>query len=152
MVILGMAFFLNMVAINLFPPITGELIVIGYILLGFGGLLFVLSVVTLRRQGTGNVIDNGIYGIVRHPMYLGGMLMFFSHVFFCQNWMVLISTIAAIICCYLLIHSADQRNIEKFGDEYKYYMQKVPRMNLLLGTLQMAQRRKRFKAGHNIKR
>lgn len=150
--ILGIAFFLNLITINRFPPTIKELVVIGYMLLGFGALLFAWSVLTLRREGTSNVVDNGIYGIVRHPMYLGGMLMFCSHVFFCQNWIVVISTAIAIVCCYLLIHLADQRNIEKFGGSYKRYMQKVPRMNLLLGIIQMKQHGKKSKTNREIKK
>jgi len=76
-------------------------------------------------------------------MYLGAMVMFFSHIFLGQNWIVTISTIVGIICCYLIIQLGDQRNIEKFGDDYKLYMQKVPRMNLLIGIIRLVRRRDR---------
>ena len=142
MVILGITFFLNIIMMNLFPPTIEELVVAGYTILGIGALFFILSVYTLRRKGTSNVVDSGIYSIVRHPMYLGGMVMFFSHIFLGQNWIVAISTIVGIVCCYLIILSADQRNIEKFGDDYKLYMQKVPRANFLLGIIWLLGRRK----------
>ena len=146
MVILGIAFFLNIIVMNLFPSTIEELVLVGYIILGIGALFFVLSVFTLRRKGTSNVVDSGIYGVVRHPMYLGGIVMFFSHILLGQNWIVAISTIVAIACCYLIILSEDQRNIEKFGDEYIVYMQSVPRMNLLLGIVKSLMRRRR--GGH----
>jgi protein-S-isoprenylcysteine O-methyltransferase Ste14 len=60
-----------------------------------------------------------------------------------QNWIVAISTIVGIACCYLIILSEDQRNIEKFGDAYKRYTRKVPRMNLLLGIIRLLRCRKR---------
>jgi len=142
MVILGITFFLNIIMMNLFPPTIEELVVAGYIILGIGALFFILSVYTLRRKSTSNVIDSGIYSIVRHPMYLGAMVMFFSHIFLGQNWIVAISTIVGIVCCYLIILSADQRNIEKFGDDYKLYIQKVPRANFLLGIIRLLGRRK----------
>jgi len=142
MSILGITFFLNIIVINLFPPTIGELVVVGYTILGIGALFFILSVFTLRRKGTSNLVYSGVYGIVRHPMYLGGMVMFFSHIFLGQNWMVAISTILGIVCCYLIIRSADQRNIEKFGDAYKRYMQKVPGINFLAGVIRLARRRK----------
>jgi len=85
MVILGITFFLNLIMMNLFPPTIKELVVAGYTILGIGALFFILSVFTLRRKGTSNVVDSGIYGIVRHPMYLGAMVMFFSHIFLGQN-------------------------------------------------------------------
>ncbi len=142
MVILGIAFFLNIIVMNLFPPTIEELVPVGYIILGVGVLLFVLSLFTLRRKGTNNVVSSGIYRVVRHPMYLGGIVMFFSHIFLGQNWIVAIGTIVGIACCYLIILLEDQRNIEKFGDGYRLYMQSVPRINLLMGIIRQVQRRK----------
>lgn len=143
MVILGITFFLNIIVMNLYPSIVKELIVVGWVILGIGALFVVFSIVTLRRKGISKIIDSGVYSIVRHPMYVGGMVMFFSHIFFGQNLIVVISTIIAIVCCYLIILSGDQRNIEKFGDDYKRYMQKVPRMNVLLGIIRLLRRRNR---------
>ena len=143
MIILGIAFFLNIVAINLFPPTIKELVDVGWIIFGVGAFFYILSVFTLRRKGVSNIVDSGVYGVVRHPMYLGAMLMFFSHIFLGQNWIVAIGTIVAIACCYLIILSGDQRNIEKFGDDYRHYVEKVPRTNLLLGIIRLLQRRKR---------
>jgi protein-S-isoprenylcysteine O-methyltransferase Ste14 len=141
MIILGITFFVNIIAINLSVPIIEELAVVGWIIFGVGALFYVLSVFTLHRKGVSNIVDSGIYGIVRHPMYLGAMLMFFSHVFLGQNWIVAIGTIVAIACCYLIILSGDQQNIEKFGDDYKRYMEKIPRMNFVAGVIRLLRRR-----------
>lgn len=51
MVILGITFFLNIIAMNIFPPIIKGLIIIGWVILGIGALFVVLSIVTLRRNG-----------------------------------------------------------------------------------------------------
>ena len=143
MIILGVTFFLNIIAIYLFPSIIEELVAVGYTILGIGAVFYVLSVLTLRRKGVSRIVDSGIYGIVRHPLYLGAMTMFFSHIFLGQNLIVVIGTIVALVCCYLIILSGDERNIEKFGDDYKRYMQKVPRINFVLGVIQLLERRKR---------
>jgi protein-S-isoprenylcysteine O-methyltransferase Ste14 len=143
MILLGIAFFLNIVAINLFPPTIKELVDVGWIIFGVGAFFYILSVFTLRRKGVSNIVDSGVYGIVRHPMYLGAMLMFFSHIFLGQDWIVAIGTILAIACCYLIILSGDQRNIEKFGDDYRHYMEKVPRMNFLVGIIRLLRRREK---------
>ena len=137
MIILGIAFFTDIVAINMFPPTIGELAVIGWMVFGIGALFYIMSVLTLRRKGVDKIIDTGIYSIVRHPMYLGAMMMFFSHVLLGQNLIATIGSAVAIVCCYMIILSGDQRNIEKFGDDYKWYMQKVPRINLLLGIIRL---------------
>jgi len=143
MIILGMAFFTDIVAINMFPPTIGELVAMGWAVFGIGALLYIMSVLTLRRKGVDKIIDTGIYGIVRHPMYLGAMMMFFSHVLLGQNWLAAIGSAVAIVCCYMIILSGDQRNIAKFGDDYRRYMQKVPRMNFLLGIIGLLRRRQK---------
>jgi len=142
MVILGIAFFLNIIAINLLPANIEELVVVGYCIFGIGAVLYILSVLTLRKKGVGNVVESGIYGIVRHPMYVGAMIMFFSHIFLGQNWIAAIGTIVALVCCYLIILSDEEQSSEKYGDDYKRYMQKVPRMNFVVGIIRLLRRRK----------
>ena len=138
----GNRFFLDIIA-SLFLPTIEELVVVGLIILGIGALFFALSIFTLRRKGVSSVVDSEIYGIVRHPMYLGAMIMFFSHIFLGQNWIVTLSATIGIIFCYLIILSADQRNTGKFGDAYKRYMEKVPRINFVVGVIRPLRRRKR---------
>jgi len=142
MIIMGISFFMNIFCINFFlPPAIRELVAVGWVIFALGALFFVLSVITLRIRGVSKLVDSGVYGIVRHPMYLGAMMMFLSHIFLGQNWIVVIGGVVAIVCCYLIILSGDERNIEKFGDDYKRYMQRVPRMNLLLGVFRFFRRK-----------
>lgn len=133
MVITGISFFLNIVLLILIPPTIKALVNTGYVILGIGAIFIVLSVLGLIRKGSGDVIDYGIYGVVRHPMYLGAILMFFSHILFGQSWMVIVSSIVGMVCCYLIMLTGEQKNIDKFGDDYIQYMQNVPRLNFLLG-------------------
>jgi len=135
MVILGITLILNIIICNIVPPVIKELVVLGYVIFGIGVLFYVLSLSSLIRKGTRNIIDSGIYGIVRHPMYLGGMIMFFSHIFIGQNWIVVISTVVAIICCYLIIQSEEKKNLEKLDNEYEDYKKKVPKLNFLLDII-----------------
>lgn len=141
MIVLGIAFFLNIIAINLFPANIEEMVLVGWIVFGVGAFLYGLSILALRKKGVGNIVDSGVYGVVRHPMYLGAMIMFLSHVFLGQNWIVAIGTIVAIVCCYLISLSDEEQNLEKFGDDYKRYMQKVPRMNFVVGVIRLLRRR-----------
>lgn len=135
MSIITIIFFLNI----LFPvfiqitPVWEELVWIGWGLLSLGLIFVVLSIVTLRRKGTSGVINTGIYGVLRHPMYGGGMLLFLSHPFFIQHWMIVASSLIASLCLYVIIRLGDQRNCKKFGDEYVRYMQQVPQLNFFRG-------------------
>jgi len=123
MIISGISFFMNIFGIKFFPPVIGEFVAVGWIIFVFGALFFILSVITLRIRGVSKLVDSGVYRIVRHPMYLGAIMMFLSHIFLGQNWIVVIGGFVAIVCCYLIILSSDERNIEKFSDDYKRYMQ-----------------------------
>jgi len=91
---------------------------------------------------TSVLVDSGIYSIVRHPLYLGWLLMYVANIFWSQHWLTMIIGIIGIVCVYLISIQEDQRLIEKFGDGYKRYMQSVPRMNLLLGVIRLRRRKR----------
>jgi protein-S-isoprenylcysteine O-methyltransferase Ste14 len=59
-----------------------------------------------------------------------------------QHWAVIIIGITLSVLFYRDAIKEENGLIVKFGDDYKSYMQRVPRMNLLLGTARMLQRRK----------
>jgi protein-S-isoprenylcysteine O-methyltransferase Ste14 len=52
-----------------------------------------------------------------------------------QNWLVACLGIAVIPLLYVDIMQADRHEIEKFGDDYRRYMEKVPRTNFLWGIV-----------------
>jgi protein-S-isoprenylcysteine O-methyltransferase Ste14 len=109
MTILGITFFTNIFGINFFfPPLVSALAAVGWILCGFGAVFFARSVITLRVKGVNKIVDSGVFGVVRHPMYLGAMMMFLFHIFLGQHWMVVIGGVVAIGCCYLIIQSGDE--------------------------------------------
>ena len=139
MSVVGVVFAVNVlllsgVAIEITPAI-GVLVILGWLMLVVGGLLVILSFVTLRRCGVDILINFGVYKVVRHPMYVGGMMMFVSHVLFAQTMVIGFTTLIGLCCCYLLVRSEDLRLIEKFGLEYEKYVLKVPGVNLLLGVV-----------------
>ena len=115
-------------------PALDVLVILGWIVLVAGALLVILSFVTLWRRGRDSLISFGVYKIVRHPMYVGGMMMFVSHVLFGQSIVIGFSTLIGLCCCYLLVRSEELRLIDKFGLEYEKYMLKVPGVNLFLGV------------------
>jgi protein-S-isoprenylcysteine O-methyltransferase Ste14 len=92
---------------------------------------------------TRTVVAAGIYGVVRHPMYLSFLLMSLALVLLSQHW--LNATLGAIVIGLLYndMHREEKSNLEKFGDDYQRYMDKVPRMNFIAGAIRLAQRRRR---------
>jgi protein-S-isoprenylcysteine O-methyltransferase Ste14 len=114
---------------------------LAWILFGLGIFLVVLSTSTLIRHREEGLLERGIYGIVRHPMYLGAMVLFLSWIFFLPHWVILLISCVNIVIVYWGILQGERQNIEKFGSAYRRYMEDVPRMNLLAGLLRSVQRR-----------
>ena len=97
----------------------------------------VLSTVTLLRNHGAGLIERGVYGIVRHPMYLGAILLFFSGIFFIPHWIIALVVLVNAVVVYGFILEGDRQNIARFGENYKCYMEEVPRINLLKGLLRV---------------
>jgi protein-S-isoprenylcysteine O-methyltransferase Ste14 len=87
------------------------------------------------------IVYSGIYVIVRHPLYLGWLLMYIAVMLFSQHLLIVIMGILGVLCMYLISRQEDQRLIEKFGDTYKKYLESVPAMNVLAGIIRLLKRR-----------
>lgn len=107
----------------------------------------------LRRRGgvpkgvsyvhTTQLVDSGLYAVVRHPqMGTAGLLLSLGLMLFTQHWVSLALGLPAMVLLYLDLFLADQRLIEKFGDAYLDYMQRVPRVNFVAGLIRLARARK----------
>ncbi len=81
-------------------PLLQWLIFAGWGILIMGLMLIVLAMATLRSKGrpgkgesftqTTVIVDSGIYAIVRHPLYLGWLLMYVAVILFSQHWLVVL--------------------------------------------------------------
>ncbi len=135
------------------PAGIEELRYAGWIILAVGLVLIFLPKFVFRSKGkvkkekdwteTSVLVDTGIYSVIRHPLYLGWLLMYLAIIFWSQHWLTIIIGIIGMICVYSISRQEDQRLVEKFGDDYKDYMQKVPRMNFFSWIIQPVRRRKR---------
>ncbi len=122
---------------------------------GLAGLvLFILGSYELQKMGksaegksfllTTVLVDGGIYAVIRHPEYLGSMLLVFGSILISQNWFMLVLGFLLLLWFFVyVLPEEDKHLIEKFGDDYKHYMQKVPRVNLLLGVIRLLQKKSR---------
>jgi len=119
---------------------------VGAGLYAFSGLVFgVLPIFEFRKKGgvgkgksyihTTKLVDTGIYSIVRHPQYVTFMLWAIAGMLLFQHWTIVLLGIPIFPLTYIDLVRADRDAIEKFGDDYKAYMKKVPRANFLLGII-----------------
>ena len=112
---------------------------LAWLLFVFGLVLIVLSAATLIINREEGLIDWGIFGVVRHPMYLGAILLFLSWIFFLPHWIIVVISSVNTAIVYLFILQGEGKNITKFGDTYSRYMETVPRINLLAGLIRRLQ-------------
>ena len=121
------------------------LVYAGWILLGFSVVIIWLAGGEFRKRGgapkgesivhTTVLVDSGVYAVVRHPQYLGFMLFVFALVLMSQHWLSIISGLLGSALFYKDIMKEEQMSAEKLGEDYKRYMERVPRMNILVGIL-----------------
>ena len=124
--------------------------------LGAFGLIyasFFLQSSVFRRQ-RGEFTTRGIYHVVRHPLYLSGivlnlgiMLMGVStygfgniqHLIRADYYLIFHG--AGIVFFWLAARIEDHYNVVKFGEAYRQYVVEVPRLNPVKGWRQLKARK-----------
>ena len=86
------------------------------------------------------LVDESIYGIVRHPQYLAVILLNLALLLISQHWLSAVLGIPAMVLMYFEIQKADRHEIEKFGEAYQRYMSNVPQINFILGIIRQVRR------------
>jgi len=128
---------------------VSQIEILAYIGVGlyvFSGLVFGwLPVIEFRKKGgvrkgksyihTTQLVDTGIYSIVRHPQYVTFILWAIAGMFLFQHWIIILLGIPIVPLTYIDMIRADNDAIKKLGEDYKAYRKKVPRANFLLGII-----------------
>ena len=124
---------------------------VGWICLWISGIFGMLPVITFRRKGgvpdgesytqTTILVDSGIYAIVRHPQNgTAWLLINLGVMLIACHWTSLLLGSISMILVYADTFKADQYCIKKFGDQYRRYIERVPRVNFLAGILRRMRR------------
>jgi len=118
---------------------TPELIIFSWVFFFAGSILILLSVKMLKKQRSVILLNSGVYSIIRHPLYLGIIYLYIWIIFGVQNLIITILSIAGIACLYWQMVIEDNYCIKKYGQDYRRYMNSVPRINLLQGIIRLVQ-------------
>jgi protein-S-isoprenylcysteine O-methyltransferase Ste14 len=95
----------------------------GLLLLGFTLIAFGWKEV---YRGAGGFVRDGLYSRIRHPQYLGLMLVITACLI---QWPTVLTIILApfMIARYVLLAREEDRDLEaRFGEEFRRYKQRVP--------------------------
>ncbi len=112
----------------------------------FSGIFFgMLPIIEFRKKGrvkkgasyiqTTKLVDSGIYSIVRHPQYITFIMWAIAGMLLFQHWIIIMLGVPILPLTYFDLIRADKALIEKFGEDYKDYMKRVPRANFILGII-----------------
>lgn len=137
--LLILAYLENLNIISQFIPIWNDPIVayIGIIFLIIGGIIMIISRIQLGKYGTPVVhtgedhklVTKGLYKIVRHPMYFGGIFMMLGPYLAFRSIFVLTGII--ILDIYLLnmrIKIEEETLIRAFGVDYRNYIKRTKKL------------------------
>ena len=83
-----------------------------------------LKVAETHRAET--VVSTGVYSIVRHPQYLGGILAHIGFSFLLSGLYSLVVTPLAIAIIYIISWKEENELTKEFGQKYVEYRSKVP--------------------------
>ena len=134
------------------PAYNLVLFILAWVVWALGMVLVMAPIVMFPRRGgvpkgksfvyTTRIVDTGIYAVVRHPQYTGGIYAIFLANFFANlHWLFGVLGVAGTISIIISCRIEDQNLINKFGDEYREYMKRVPRMNFWAGIIRLIRKK-----------
>ena len=128
------------------------LVILGSVVWVFGMVLVMAPIIMFPRRGgvpkgksfvsTTRLVDTGIYAVVRHPQYTGGVYsIFITTALLYPHWLFGVLGAIGTVVIYLSCREEDQRLIQQFGNDYADYIKRVPRMNIFLGIMRLVRQR-----------
>ncbi len=103
----------------------------GIILLTVGIFLIIWGIYSLKRAvfiPDKSFIKSGPFALVRHPMYLGGIIGAFGIAIFAGSLFGLLYTIILAAVLSHIANSEEEDLLTRFGSEYEVYKGKVPKI------------------------
>ena len=141
-VVFGIPFLIS-IAINFVVPFSLPQGIFRQILIPVGIVLIIIGigfVVLARREfadfsqptdpghPTSKVVNTGVFGISRNPLYLASVILFLGLALALNMlWALVMLLFSIVICIYVLIIPEEQYLAENFGEEYKEYAASVHR-------------------------
>jgi len=85
---------------------------------------FLSPLVRIQEERKQRVVSTGVYGVVRHPMYLGAILMFFgAPLLLGSSWGVIAGLALALLLMARIV--MEERMLARELEGYREYMKKV---------------------------
>ena len=115
--------------VNFSIPLFNLIISIIFILLGTWFGISGVKQTTLKvaeTHRTEKIVTTGVYSIIRHPQYFGGLLSHLGITFLLSAWYSLLFTPVIVVLVYLISKKEEKELINEFGINYRNYEKEVP--------------------------
>ncbi|MFX1380399.1 MAG: methyltransferase family protein [Promethearchaeota archaeon] len=119
----------NIPVINISISILHLILSIPFIIIGIWFGIGGVKKVTLKVAETHRpekVISRGLYSVIRHPQYFGGVVAHIGITILLSAIFSLITTPIIILLNFLISWKEERELIKEFGKEYEDYMKRVP--------------------------
>jgi protein-S-isoprenylcysteine O-methyltransferase Ste14 len=85
-----------------------------------------MAIVFGEDHETPCVIRNGVFRVVRHPVYLGEMLLYAGFLLMSFSLSAAVIAVVAALFLHYISRYEEQLLLARFGDDYAQYMKDVP--------------------------
>ena len=84
---------------------------------------------TLELLQGHRLVAEGIYSLIRHPLYAALLPWSIAQMLMVHNWIAGPSSLLTfVLICFLRIPAEEKMMLEHFGDEYRAYCQRTGRL------------------------
>lgn len=113
-------------------PLTTYL---GYMIAAFGTIILVKSIKQIRMKEflgletaneSAKLIQSGLYSRIRHPLYLGLLMIFLGYVLVSTQYTALIHFGCLVLYLPFGIYFEEKNLVDHFGEKYLEYQKNVP--------------------------
>lgn len=87
-----------------------------------------VGVPEIRDEREGVLLQDGLYGWVRHPRYLGGTLGLVASALFANHLGTYLVVLIFLPGIYVIAVLEERELVARFGNAYRAYQQRVPRL------------------------
>ena len=120
--------FIWFILVILTPLKIGEMVfMIGISIYSLGLIGFVIALINYKNTPVDQPVTSGLYRVSRHPQQLTIYVSFIGISIAIGSWIAFVFIILGVIGAHYKILAEEEACLEKYGESYKSYMERIPR-------------------------